>query len=177
MVGLAGRPLVHYPLEALTEVLGDVVVACRRDTELPPLPGITQAWVEADGPRSAVHGIVCALREAGNRAIVVVGLPFALVTPQHVRALATAEACGRPAVMLVGPKGPEPLLARYGPTAIELLEALPPGCPPQQVVDALRPTRIEVAPGDPVLERVDAPEDLLRAQVVLDSRRRLRATA
>src|SRR4051812_27713418 len=69
-VALAGRPLAQWALDALVEVLDDVVVACRLDTELPPLVGVSEAWVEPDGPRGPVAGILSALREARGRAIV-----------------------------------------------------------------------------------------------------------
>jgi len=176
-VGLAGRPLIHYGLDALTAELDDVVVACRSETELPPLPGVTEAWIESEGPHSPLRGIVCALRAAGNRAVVVFALPFALVTPAHVRGLVRADAAGRPAVMLSQQGRPQPLLARYGPTALPLLEGLNDHASLIQIVNLLRPTLVEVDPVDPVMLRVDVPEDLLRAQAALDARRRAVAHA
>ena len=43
-VGLGGRPLISYPLDALGAVLDDVVVLAKADTELPSLPGMT-VWI------------------------------------------------------------------------------------------------------------------------------------
>ena len=41
---LAGRPLIAYPIAALWEVCDRVAVACKRHTELPPLPSAVERW-------------------------------------------------------------------------------------------------------------------------------------
>src|SRR5204863_5365857 len=61
---LAGRPLISYPLDALRAVCERVVVACKRETELPPFAGV-ERWDEPDDPRHPIAGIVHALERAG----------------------------------------------------------------------------------------------------------------
>ena len=64
---LGGRPLASYPAAALEAVCERVAVVCKRDTELPELPGV-ERWDEPDEPRHPLTGIVHALvtAEAGR---------------------------------------------------------------------------------------------------------------
>jgi molybdenum cofactor guanylyltransferase len=171
-VRLAGRPLAQWPLDALTAVLPDVVVACRLDTELPQLVGVTEAWVEPDGPRGPVSGIISALREARGRSIVACSISLPLVDAATVRLLATIPADGRPAVVPEIDGRLEPLLARWEPSAVRILAGLPPEVRFEAAAAALDPVRVPFASASEVLTRVDAPEDLLAVGAILDARRR-----
>lgn len=177
LVELDGRPLAHHALQALTATLDEVVVACRVDTELPPLPGVKEAWVEAEGTRGPVAGIVSALREARGRPILAVALSLPLVTPDHLRALLAVDLDGRPAVVAARGGRPQPLLARWEPQALPALSRMAPDLPLEHATMTLAPALAAFAADDPALEPVRAPEDLLRAAAALDSRRRAAAHA
>lgn len=169
---LAGRPLAHYALESLCVALDEVVVACRLDTELPPLPGVKEAWVEPEGPRGPLAGICSALREANGRAIVACAVSLPLVTPGLLRALATtAPPSGAPALVPRSAGHAHPLVARWEPAALDTLAGLPTDMKLGAVLDALEPDYLDVD-DDECLIQVRAPEDLLRAGAVLDKRRR-----
>ena len=170
-VELRGRALALYALDALCAALDHVVVACRLDTELPELPGVREAWVEPDGPRGPLVGICSALREAGGRPIVACAVSLPLVTPELLRALATADPAGAPAVAPQAGGELHPLVARWEPSALDTLTGLAPDMPLEAVMRALDP---HVLPWDDpdCFVRVRVPEDLLHAGAVLDKRHR-----
>jgi molybdopterin-guanine dinucleotide biosynthesis protein A len=176
-VELAGRPLAQWVVDALRAVLDEVVVACRLDTQIPPLRGVREAWVEPDGPRGPLAGIVSALREARGRPVIACSLSLPLVSPFAVRALAEADAGRRPAVIPEIDGRLEPLLARWQPSALPILGGMSAGVPVEEAAAAVGPLRLALA-GDCGLMRVLGPEDVLRAGALLDARRRVaRATA
>ena len=174
---LAGRPLARWAVEPLAAVCDHVVVACRLDSELPVLPGVTEAWVEPDGPRGAVGGIASALHEARGRPILVVGVCHPLVRPEVLEALLSADPRERPAVAPRAGRNLVPLVARYEPAALAVLAGMPPAIDPEAAVGALRPAEVAFDGGESSFLRIDAPEDLLRAGAVLDARRRAGAAA
>ena len=140
--GYAGRPLLVWPVDALRSVLDEVVVVAKRDTVLPPLE--VPVWIEPDEPRHPLAGIVHALREAGDRAVLVCAGDMPAVDPVVVRKLAAAP----PAAAVVPRAGArlQPLLARYEPSALEhLAAAAPSGAPLTEVVESLSPDVLEVA--------------------------------
>jgi molybdopterin-guanine dinucleotide biosynthesis protein A len=171
-VALGGRPLAQWALDALAGALDEVVVACRLDTELPALRGVTEAWVEPDGPRGPVAGIVSALREARGRPIVASSIALPLLTPEIVRALAAACDSGRPVVVPEVGGRLEALVARWEPAALPVLAGLPPDLTLAAAARALDAATIPFAGGDVSFTRVDAPADLLLAASHLDARRR-----
>src|SRR5947209_17366592 len=63
MVGLHGRPLIKYALEAVWRALGAAIVVAKSDTELPSLPGTT-VWMEPEGVRHPLVGLRYALEMA-----------------------------------------------------------------------------------------------------------------
>jgi molybdopterin-guanine dinucleotide biosynthesis protein A len=169
-VALAGRPLAQWALDALREVLDDVVVACRLDTELPALRGVSEAWVEPDGPRGAIHGIISALREARGRPIVACSINLPLVTAAVVRSLADVAGT-RPAIVPEVGGTLQPLVARWEPAALPVLASLPPDVTLASAARALGPGVVAFDGADPAFTIVHAPEDLLRAAALLDTRR------
>ena len=84
---LRGRPLVSYPLEALSAALAEVVLLAKADTELPSLPGTT-VWIESDPLHHPAVGIIQALGLAGGRSVLVCAADLPFVTPGLVRELA-----------------------------------------------------------------------------------------
>ena len=138
----AGRPLLAWPVDALRSVLDEVVVVAKLDTVLPPLE--VAVWIEPDEPRHPLAGIVHALREAGDRAVLVCAGDMPAVDPLVVRALVAAP--GAPAVVPRAGGRLQPLLARYEPPALEILAAAASsGAPLTDVVESLRPQVLELA--------------------------------
>jgi molybdenum cofactor guanylyltransferase len=167
---LHGAPLLHYPIAALRTVLAEVVVVAKRDSELPPLPGIA-VWTEPDEPRHPLTGIVHALEQGGGRAVLVCAgdLPFA--SAAVVRRLAEAQADGALAVVPHACGRLQPLFARYeGAARAPLAAALAgPPRPLTEVVAALAPRVLEIADERPFFN-VNVPEDLLTASGMMDRR-------
>jgi molybdopterin-guanine dinucleotide biosynthesis protein A len=164
-VELNGRPLIAYPLAALSAALKDVAIIAKADTELPSLPGVT-VWIEPQTPRHPLVGIVQALGLAGERPVFVCAADMPFVTPEVVIRLAHADPGGAPAVIASERGVGQPLLGCYQPAAVEAL-----GRPGDQValrdaVAAIGPRLLEVEPE--TLFNINAPEDLLQAAAMLD---------
>ena len=79
IVKLRGRPLIMYPLQALTLALGEVAVLAKPDTELPSLSGVT-IWIEPATPQHPLVGISHALALAGDRPVLVCAADLPLVS-------------------------------------------------------------------------------------------------
>jgi molybdopterin-guanine dinucleotide biosynthesis protein A len=175
VVRLGGRPLILYPLEALTLALDDVAVIAKADTLLPSLPGTT-IWIEPPAPRHPLIGITHALALAGRRPIVVCASDLPFVTPELIDRLAHADPAGAPAVVATHEGEMQPLLGCYQQTASKLLApaAAAAETPLREAVAAIGPRLFEV---DDVEElfNVNAPDDLLMASAMLDRRRRVSA--
>ena len=165
---LKGRPLVSYPLEALSAALAEVVVLAKADTELPSLPGTT-VWIETHQVHHPAIGIVQALALAGGRSVLVCAADLPFVTPGLVRELASAEPEHAPAVVASAGGAMQPLLGCYHPQAARLLRAGDER-PLREQISELSPRVVEVA--DPrELFNVNAPEELLQAAAMLDRKR------
>ena len=156
-VALRGRPLLHYPLDALLEVADRVAVVSKRDTRLPHLPPAVEIWCDDDDERThPLLGVVTALRHAGGPVLVVAG-DMPQVTAEALRALRDAPPA---AVAVARADGRlQPLLARYAPEALGALRAGTDRAA-TAVVEALDPVIVDVDAG--VALNVNAPEDLLR---------------
>ncbi len=168
LVQLAGRPLLHWPLLALMEVLDRVAVAIKPGSELPPLPADVEVWLEQTELSHPVVGIVEALRRAEGRPVLVCAVDLPLVDAATVDALARTPAGDSVAVVARGPGGLQPLLARYQPTALSRLSEADPHARLLDVVRALAPRELRVP--DQVLLNVNAPVDLARAERALAAR-------
>src|SRR5947207_1104539 len=83
-VALQGRPLISYPLDALRQAVGDVVIVAKVDSKLPRLAGV-EVWVEPELPRHPLAGLVHALSLAAGAPIVVCACDLPLVTPALIR--------------------------------------------------------------------------------------------
>lgn len=169
-VALWGVPLLAYPVAALQAVLSEVVVVAKRDTELPPLPGVG-IWTEPDTPRHPLTGIVHALEQVDGRAVLVCAGDLPFVTAALVQELAEADAGGAPALVPRAAGRLQPLLARYEPSALAPLAAALAGAgrsaPLRELVAALSPRVLDMADERPFFN-VNRPEDLLTASALLD---------
>lgn len=163
-VPVAGRPLVAWPVAALRAALGPVVVVARADTALPAELD-AEVWLEPDGERHPVRGIVHALRRADGRDVLVCAVDLPCVRPATIRALATITPAGVPVLARDGAARPQPLLARYPATALAALEAAAPDARLTAVASALGPVLVEVP--DEELLNVNAPTDVAGAERVL----------
>ena len=143
---LDGRPLITYPLEAALGALGAVAVVAKDDVELPPLDQRAELWIEPDEPRHPAVGVIEALRRARGSAVVVIACDLPLLTSEVVGLLATADAEGSVAVLASAAGRPQPLLARYEPTALEALLEFDFDAPMTEQVMALMPTLVDVPP-------------------------------
>jgi molybdopterin-guanine dinucleotide biosynthesis protein A len=168
IVELRGRPLLSYPLAAMTAALADVAVIAKAGTELPPLPGVT-IWIEPDELSHPLVGVLHALRMAQGRAVLICAGDLPFVTPAVISMLAAADAGGAPAVIAAGDQLEQPLLGRYEPEAAEPLSALlhDPGIPLRAAAAEIGARVLELE--DPTaLFNINAPEDLLQAAALLD---------
>ncbi len=169
VVELAGRPLIAYPLAAMAAVLSDVAVIAKPDTELPMLPGIT-LWLEPMAPRHPLLGITEALRRAEGRPVLVCAADMPFVTPELIEQIAVADTAGAPAAIATQDDDIQPLLGCYQPDAGRLLSSE--GAldrPLRELVAEIHPRLVEV--GDPeALFNVNAPEDVARAEAILERR-------
>ncbi len=169
VVELGGRPLIAYPLAAMVAALGDVAVIAKPDTELPMLPGIT-LWLEPVAPRHPLLGIMEALRRAAGRPVVVCAADMPFITPELIEQIAATDTAGAPAVIAALDDAIQPLLGCYQPDAGRLLSAE--GAldrPLRELVAAIGPRLMEVGDAD-ALFNVNAPDDLLRAEAILERR-------
>jgi molybdenum cofactor guanylyltransferase len=115
---LAGRPLITFPVEAVRAAGLDAVVVAKPET---PLPEVGCRVIHDDDARShPAAGIVAALRAAGGEAIMAVACDMPFVTPELIDFLAGLDAAA--AVPRVAGRL-EPLLARYAPASVSVLEA------------------------------------------------------
>jgi molybdenum cofactor guanylyltransferase len=171
-VELAGRPLISYPLEALSAALGEVAIIAKADTELPSLVGVT-VWIEPQTPRHPLVGIVQALGLAGDRPVVVCAGDLPFVTPELIGALTGVDPAGAPAVIATHGAATQPLLGCYLPAAARLLQDARASVPLREAVAAIRPRLFEVEDQE-LLFNVNTPDDLLQAAAMLDRRRAAR---
>jgi molybdopterin-guanine dinucleotide biosynthesis protein A len=167
LVELGGRPLVEWVVEALRGAVDEVCLVAKPSTVLPALPGVT-VWREPVEPQHPLVGIVTALAAAQGRAVLVCAADMPFVAVSTVRALGTFSTDGAPALIATNGDGLQPLLGRYEPEAMALLEpaVADVAAPLRAVVGALRPARFVVE--DAVeLFNVNTPEDLVRARAIL----------
>jgi len=176
MVRLAGRPLIVYPLEALTMALDDVAVIAKADTLLPSLPGVT-IWIEPPTPRHPLVGIAHALALADHRPVLVCAADLPFVTPELIDRVAHADPAGAPAVVASLEGEMRPLLGCYQQAASRPLapDAANVDTPLREAVAAIGPRLFEVEDAEELFE-VNAPDDLLMASAMLDRRRRVSRT-
>jgi molybdenum cofactor guanylyltransferase len=165
---LAGRPLVSYPLAALSQLCDQVAVVCKSSTELPELGEGVERWEEPPQPRHPATGIMHALERAGGPVLVcATDMPF--VTADACRSLLSAAgaAAGSPAVVAVSGGVLQPVFAMYAPAALDAFRAAAPDAALTATVESLGPVRVALPPA--IVRSVDTPEDLAEAEALLAS--------
>ena len=141
---LDGQALISYPLAAALGALSSVAVVAKDGVELPQLDQRVELWIEPDEPRHPVVGVIEALRRAEGRAVLIIACDLPLLTSDVVALIASADAEGSVAVLASAAGRPQPLLARYEPAALALLEKFDTDGPMTEQVMALMPTLVEV---------------------------------
>ena len=141
---LDGQALISYPLAAALGALGSVAVVAKDGVELPQLDQRVELWIEPDEPRHPVIGVIEALRRAEGRAVLIIACDLPLLTSEVVALIASADAEGSVAVLASAAGRPQPLLARYEPAALALLEKFDTDGAMTEQVMALLPTLVEV---------------------------------
>jgi molybdopterin-guanine dinucleotide biosynthesis protein A len=159
---LAGRPLASYPAATLADVCERVAMVGKPGQELPELVGV-ERWDEPALPRHPLTGIVYALERAGE-AVLVCAADMPFVTPEACRSLMAAGGAAAAAVA-VAEGVLQPVLAVYGPAALEILRAAEPDAPLTRTVEALDPARVALPP--PLVRGVDTLEELAAAEAEL----------
>ena len=158
-VGLVGRPLLHYPLDAMRAALPEVAVITKTDAVMPTLDG-AMVWIEPDLPGHPLLGVIEALELAGGRPVLVCPGDYPFVTPQLLIRLAQTPFDGRPVVLAASRGVARPLLGCYLPSAVPLLwQAMQREGGLDDVVAALKPVLVEVA-DELELFDIDTPEDV-----------------
>ncbi|HEX7298580.1 MAG TPA: molybdenum cofactor guanylyltransferase [Solirubrobacteraceae bacterium] len=168
-IELAGRPLLHYPLNVARASLGEVAVVAKTFTVLPALDPDVTIWLEPEAPRHPLAGVVHALMRARGRPVIVIGGDMPFVNRALVSALVRERPRGAPAVVPRAGGRLEPLCARYEQSALALLTAFDPGVAPEETVGTLEPRLLDWPEHEPFF-KVNRPEDLLQAAALLDTR-------
>ena len=170
-VGLLGRALLRYPLDAMRTALPEVAVITKADVVMPTLDG-AMVWIEADRPAHPLAGVIEALELAGGRPVLVCPVDYPFVTSELLMRLAATPFDGRPVVLAASRGVARPLLGCYRPAAVPLLwQAMQREGGLDDVVVALKPVLVEVA-DELELFDIDTPDDLLQATAMLDQRHR-----
>ena len=161
---LAGRPLVSYPVAALGAVCDRVAVVCKRETDLPELPG-AERWAEPAEPRHPLTGIVHALETAAGPVLVCAAdMPF--VTPDACRSLLAGAASGGALAAVATADGRlQPVFGVYAPAALDVLCAADADAPLTQTIEALDPARVALPPA--LVRSVNTREELAAAEADL----------
>jgi molybdopterin-guanine dinucleotide biosynthesis protein A len=171
VVELAGKPLISYPLDALSAVLSEVAVIAKPDTELPDLPGVT-VWIEPQTPRHPLVGIVQALGLADNRPVLVCPADMPFLTREAVQQFAGAQLGMAQAMIAKHGSSAQPLVGVYRPLAVRVLaRGVSEGASVTDTVVKLGPKFLEL-PDPDELFNVNTPDDLLQAAAMLDRRAR-----
>ncbi len=157
---LAGRPLITYPIEALTQAGITPVVVAKHGSDLPELD--SEVVTEPDEPRHPLAGVVAALRHAGARGALVLPCDVPFVSPMLLRILASATS-----TTTVRSGGRiHPLIAFYSYESLEHLEsAMASGDSATAALEDLNPEWIDAIERETF--NVNTPEDLARAEDVL----------
>ena len=168
-VPLAGRALLFWALDALRPVVGDAVVVAKPDTQLPPLVDV-DVWREPQEGFHPVHGLLHALRRAGDRTLVVVPVDMPLVPPGLLAQLLDAVGTGFPAAIAHAGGRLHPLCGAYTPAAFAGLAAAAPDAPLIRTLQALGAVEVGTDDEEGLLVNVNTPADLARAESALSRR-------
>lgn len=160
---LAGRPLVSYPVSALSAVCDRVAIVCKRGSSVPDVDG-AERWDEPDEPQHPLTGIMHALDCAGGEPVLVCAADMPFVTADACRTLLAAPHKGL-AVVAAADGVLQPTFGLYAPNALARLSAAPPDGRLTDAVVALDPVRVAF-PARLVLS-VNTREELAEAEKLL----------
>jgi len=166
---LAGNSLLGRALASLEAAGLEAFVVSKRDRPV-EVEGV-EVVIEEDEPQHALAGIATAIRQAGDRQVIVLACDLPLLPVEYLEWLATRDG----GTLIPCPGGEaQPLAARYSPADLGPIEAaLAREAPVRQAAAGLGATLISDAElarfGDPAVTffNVNTPEDLLRADELL----------
>ncbi len=159
-VALAGRPLIAYPLDALSAAGIEAVVVAKRDSPIPVLE--VPIIGEPDEPHHPLAGVVAALHHADGRPVLVCPCDTPFITQATVEALATS---GRTTFARTANRL-HPLLALYLPDTVAPVErALASQVSATQAAESLGPDYLDLPERETF--NVNTPADLTRAEAML----------
>jgi molybdopterin-guanine dinucleotide biosynthesis protein A len=171
-VRVGGRTLLDHALATVGRVARPVAVVARRDTALPPLPVPPPLiWVEPDGPRHPLTGVVHALEQADGRPVLVCAVDMPLLDAATLRVILIAAALAPDAPVVAAQAGGhlQVLCALYRPAALPALRRFDPAARAQDLVTALGPAIVPFEDPQPFFN-VNRPEDVLQAGALLAAR-------
>jgi molybdopterin-guanine dinucleotide biosynthesis protein A len=177
--GIAGRPLLHWMVEAVAGLTDDLLILHRADQELVDVPaGVTwRPVVDRRAESGPLAGLEAGLHASRHDLMVAVATDMPLVRPELLRAIAAA--CdGYAAVMPVLRGVAQPLCAAYRRSALPVIAAqLEEGDGRiRYIMPKLHGRTLaesEVTAYDPTLEsftNVNRPDDLARVGEILAKR-------
>ena len=165
---LAGRPLIAHALDAARAVGGDVVVVAKPGSSLPRLD--VPVWREPEAGHHPRHGLVCALRGAGQRPVVVIPVDMPLIPVQLLEVLLEKVAEGAVAAVPRAHGRLHPLCAAFSPAALRDFDSAPEDEPLHRTLERMAAQVVDAdAVGDGLLN-VNTPDDLRRAEELLSRR-------
>jgi molybdenum cofactor guanylyltransferase len=166
---LAGRPLIHYPLDAVRWAGLEAVVVAKPDSPLPEID--VPVWHEPESPAHPAAGIAEALRRAAGRPVLAIACDMPLVPPGLL--LHLARHSGRLVVPATA-DGFHPLCARYETAVLAPFErAVTAGTALHEVIEGLGPELLREEAlatfGEPEISlfNVNTRADLARAEELL----------
>ena len=167
-VELAGRPLIEYALDAARTVTADVVVIAKPGSSLPSL-GVP-VWMEPEEGHHPRHGLVCALRGADGRPVVVVPVDMPLIPSMLLEVLLEKVADGAVAAVTRAHGRLHPLCAAFSPAALADFDSAADDEPLHRTFERMAAHVVDAdAVGDGLLN-VNTPDDLRRAEALLSRR-------
>jgi molybdopterin-guanine dinucleotide biosynthesis protein A len=160
-----GRTLLDWSLQALRAAVEDVVVIAKPATPLPPC----DAPVHRDEPEDfhPRHGIVSALRRAGDRTVVVVPCDMPMVPAALLEVLLDVVADGAPAAMPRTEGRVHPLCAAYAPAALADLEAADHDEPLTRTLERLGAVVLGADAAADRMLNINTRSDLVVAEVIM----------
>ena len=160
VVDVAGRPLLHHPLEALRGVCSQLVIVAKRSSVLPELGPEVAVWLEPDEPQHPLTGLLHALQQAGGAAVLVCAVDLAAIDSDTLRKILSAadQDAAADAVVPRAASRLQPLCALYRPSAIGHIERSKPGARVLDVVASMTVAEVPFDSNAP-FANVNTPED------------------
>ena len=167
-VELAGRPLIAYAVDAARTVATDVVVIAKTGSSLPPLD--VPVWMEPEAGHHPRHGLVCALRGAAGRPVVVIPVDMPLIPTMLLEVLLEKVAEGAVAAVPRADGRLHPLCAAFSTEALADFDSAGDDEPLHRTFERMAAHVVDAEAVGEGLLNVNTPDDLRRAEALLSRR-------